>query len=132
MQKLKKKSTEETSLQFNLIALLVLTVFTVIFAYAVRSRKSEAQKPKAVPHEQVMGQETHKTPIEDFNTVSSAIQNGAEELKNTAQAGFESVLGVATESATKFVLENTAGSIATQINKLPENQKDELKKQICK
>lgn len=128
----KKRENTESSLQLKLLALLILALLTVAFAYAVKSRKTETQKPKPIPGEQVLGREIHKTPIEDFQNLSSTIQSGAEDLKNTAQSGFESVLGAATESATRFVLENTAGSIATQINKLPENQQQELKQQICK
>ncbi len=128
----KRRENTESSLQFKLLALLVLVLLTMAFAYAVKSRKIGAQKPRRIPDEQVLGGEIHKTPVEDFQTLSGSVQTGIEQAKEAAQSGFESVLGAATESATRFVLENTAGSIATQINKLPENQKQELKQQICK
>lgn len=130
--KVKKKENSESSLQFKLLALLIFAVLTIAFAYAVKTRKTEVQKPKPIPDEQVLGGEIHKTPVEDFQNLSSTVQTGLDQAKEAAQDGLESVLGAATESATRFVLENTAGSIATQINKLPENQKEELKQQICK
>ena len=127
----RKKDPEESSLPYKLLAVCLILTLAAVFAYALQKRKSTVQKPKKPSSEKVLGTKIHNTPVEDLQNLSSAVQAGAESIKNSVQQGAAEVLGAATERTTQFVLENAAGGLVSQIDKLPDDQKKELKKQIC-
>lgn len=133
--RLKSIEKSNNGIKVRLAIITFLIAGGIIFNAAWVSRKNTT-------NENVLGNESERkkitvTPMEKKveewvdGTVSKTEEMAGSVLGELTQT----VIDTATQSAQKatdFVFDSTVGSIVKQVEKLPQNQQEEIKKEICK
>lgn len=124
------KDTEYIGVKLTILA--IFAIFLTLAAFALENKKkAPPEKRTHAPKEEVLGDETG-SPVADVTKIGEETEKLAVELSENAQKTAGDVLGMASQTAATFVVENAGNSLLEQIEKLPEKQQSELKQQICK
>lgn len=121
---------ENDNLGVKLLTLLFIIVL-LTFSYFALSQKKDAPKKAPRLRAEILGEES-RGPIEDLANLGRQAETAVVDTARDVQNASGQVLGMVTSSAASFVVENAGESVFKQIEKLPPQQQEELKKQICK
>lgn len=132
-----------TILENKLMALKILFIVSIVSAgigYTIL-KKSNNEAPiakiqKDIPS--VLGAETEQK-RESFtqtaNNLLNTVIGEAEKLKATAKEEAEKIIddtaSKSADTAKTIIIQNTVGAVMQQIEKLPEKEQEEIKKNIC-
>ena len=133
--RLKSIEKSNNGIKIRLVVVTFLIAGGIIFNAAWISRKNTNK-------ENVLGNESERkkitvTPIEEKvgDWVDGAVSKTEETAGSVLGELTQTVIDIATQSAKKatdFVFDSTVGNVVKQVEKLPEKQQEEIKKEICK
>ncbi|MDH7476300.1 MAG: hypothetical protein QHH09_02395 [Microgenomates group bacterium] len=128
-----KTSNKLIFLKISLI--IILLIFGFIFAKFAQRKLAEQNRILGAKAENY--QENIENKIGHFlkKTGSNAEEIVTSGVKNILSTVSETVVDTASKSAgvvSEFVFENTIGNLLKQIEKLPPEQKEQIKKEICR
>ncbi|MBI2051501.1 hypothetical protein HYT33_01940 [Candidatus Roizmanbacteria bacterium] len=135
--------TEMQELYIKAAIVGTLIVLGVATAFAL-NRKQKTPPSAAKPQtqkEEILGGETKlktdtktvnysKTP--DYKKLETQTKNVVDQVIQGTQTTVQNVLGQTAEKAKEVVVQSASQGIVSQIEKLPKDQQEELKNNICK
>lgn len=75
---------------------------------------------------------TQKAARNLISDVTKRTENIASDILGEATSVVSKVASQSSDAATKFIFDNTIGNIIQQVEKLPKEQQEKIKEQVCK
>ena len=124
----KKKDYSPMILKLIILTCLVATGFTL----ATIARKTILTKTRPT----VLGNSTvndiKKSGTSILDEINTNTQAWASDILGVATKTVNSTANKATETISDYVFDNTVGNLLKQIDKLPEKQREDIKRNVCK
>lgn len=131
MVKIKPLDKKETSkIKTKLILLIFLVFLGLIFSFFFKSKKLPIPSQK-ITKEDVLGEKNEINNKNNFDEIFAQVEKYRDDLKNQIKNQIREVEKLTSESISSFVYDTTLKPIINQIEKLPKDQQERVKKEIC-
>jgi len=124
----KKKDYSPMILKLIILVCLVATGFTL----ATIAKKTILTKTRPNVLGDKIKKELNKSGPNLLDEINTNTQAWANEILGVATKTINRTANQATESISDYVFDNTVGNLLKQIDKLPEKQKEDIKRNVCK
>lgn len=124
----KKKDYSPMILKLIVLVCLIATGFTLA---TIAKKTILTKKPQNVLGDTIT-KEIKKPNSSLLDDISTNTQAWANEILGVATKTINTTANQATESISDYVFDNTVGNLLKQIDKLPEKQREDVKRNICK
>lgn len=123
-----KKDYSPMILKLIILVCLVATGFTL----ATIARKTILTKTRPTVLGDTVKKELKKSGSNLLEEINTNTQAWASDILGVATKTINNTANQATESISDYVFDNTVGNLLKQIDKLPEKQREDIKRNICK
>jgi len=124
----KKKDYSPIILKLIILVCLIATGFTLA---TIAKKIILTKKPQNVLGDTV-AKELKKSGSNLLDEINTNTQAWANDILGVATKTINKTANQATESISDYVFDNTVGNLLKQIDKLPEKQREDIKRNICK
>ncbi len=124
----KKKDYSPMILKLIILVCLIATGFTL----ATIAKKTILTKTRPTVLGDTVTKELKKSGSSLLDEINTNTQAWANEILGVATKSINKTASQATESISDYVFDNTVGNLLKQIDKLPEKQKEDIKRNVCK
>lgn len=131
MVKIKPLDKKETSkIKTKLFLLIFLIFLGLIFSFFFKGKKPPNSYQKKTK-EEVLGEKIEINKKNNFDEIFAQVEKYRDDLKNQINNQIREVEKLTSESISSFIYDTTIKPIINQIQKLPKDQQERVKKEIC-
>ncbi len=106
---------------------ILIGLATTALAVAAFAKKTLTQKKTS----KVLGAEVGKNVVKPAEELINTMKKTADDLVDLATKTTNDTISQSTKSVSDYVYDNTVGNLLKQFNKLPQNQQDDIRRNIC-
>jgi hypothetical protein len=121
---------EDRQIKIRLLFLFFLILSALLFSFFVKNKPPKENK-KTFPRQEVLGEKTENPKI-DLPDLEKEFKQYKNQLTKEMNRLFEQTASKSNEIISSFVYDTAIKPLINQIQKLPKNQQEKVREEICK